>query len=95
LIASKSINANAKRLIQNTCKEFYDYAIEGNIMLDKRNYNKSSLEAFQLDTNGFKELDSKKYLKWVQAWATYKGYVFTREKDQHGRYFELTHEKTT
>lgn len=89
LIASKSINADAKRFIQNTCKEFYDFVMDGNIALNKRHYNKSSVESFQADTNGFKDLDSRKYLKWVQAWANYKGYKYIKDRDQHGRYFEL------
>lgn len=93
LLRSKSINADAKRLIQNTSKEFYDFVMDGNMPLSVRHYNKSSIEAFQADTNGFKELDSRKYLKWVQAYATYSGYKFTKNRDQHGRYFELTKEE--
>jgi hypothetical protein len=89
LFKSKSINANAKRFIQATCKEFYDFAIEQNIPTNTRNYNKSSVEAFQADTNGFKDLDTKKYLKWVSEWADYKGYTMIKEKDHIGRYFEL------
>ena len=89
LFRSKSINANAKRFIQATCKEFYDFAIEQNIPTNTRNYNKSSVEAFQADTNGFKDLDTKKYLKWVSEWADYKGYTMIKEKDHIGRYFEL------
>jgi hypothetical protein len=90
LVRSVSINADAKRFIQNTCKEFYDFVHDGNISLDVRHYNKASFEAFQADTNGFKDLDSRKYIKWVQAYASYKGYKFTKNRDQHGRYFELT-----
>ena len=92
LIESKSINADAKRFIQSTCKEFYDFVMEGNIALSVRHYNKSSIDSFQADTNGFKDLDSRKYLKWVSAWATYKGYKFTKNRDQHGRFFEITAE---
>ena len=90
LVRSVSINADAKRFIQNTCKEFYDFVHDGNISLDVRHYNKASFEAFQADTNGFKDLDSRKYIKWVQAYASYKGYKFIKNRDQHGRYFELT-----
>jgi hypothetical protein len=90
LVRSISINADAKRFIQNTCKEFYDFVMDGNIALDVRHYNKSCTEAFQGDTNGFKELDSRKFIKWVQVYALYKGYKFTKNKDHHGRYFELT-----
>ncbi len=46
--------------------------------------------AFIPSDNLFKDIDSRKYLKWVQAYATYKGYKFTKNKDQHGRYFEIT-----
>jgi hypothetical protein len=90
LVRSISINADAKRFIQNTCKEFYDFVMDGNIALDVRHYNKSCTESFQADTNGFKDLDSRKFIKWVQVYALYKGYKFTKNKDHHGRYFELT-----
>jgi hypothetical protein len=63
--------------------------MEGNIVPNIRNYNKSSLESFQNDTNAYKDLDSKKYLRWVASWALYKGYSMIKEKDHHGRYFEL------
>jgi hypothetical protein len=39
LVKSKAINADHKRLISATNKEFYDYAIEGNITLDAMHYN--------------------------------------------------------
>jgi hypothetical protein len=48
--------------------------------------------SFQEDTNGFKDIDSRKYLKWVASWATYKGYKFVKNRDQHGRFFEITAE---
>jgi hypothetical protein len=92
LVRSISINADAKRFIQNTCKEFYDFVMDGNIAINIKHYNKSCTEAFQADTNGFKDLDSRKFIKWVQVYALYKGYKFTREKDHLGRYFELTKE---
>jgi len=93
LIRSISINADAKRFIQNTCKEFYDFVMDGNIALDVKYYNKSCTEAFQSDNNGFNQLDSRKFIKWVQVYALYKGYKFTKNKDHHGRYFELTKEE--
>ena len=92
LVRSVSINADAKRFIQNTCKEFYDFVMDGNIAIDVRHYNKSCTESFQSDTNGFKDLDSRKFIKWVQVYALYKGYKYTKNKDHHGRYFELTKE---
>jgi hypothetical protein len=90
LVRSVSINADAKRFIQNTCKEFYDFVMDGNIALNVNYYNKSCMEAFQSDTNGFKDLDSRKFIKWVQAYASYKNYKFTKNRNQNGRYFEIT-----
>jgi hypothetical protein len=92
LMRSVSINADAKRFIQNTCKEFYDFVMDGNIAINIKHYNKSCTEAFQSDTNGFNQLDPRKFIKWVQVYALYKGYKFTRDKDHLGRYFELTKE---
>jgi hypothetical protein len=89
LLKAKSINADAKRLIQSTCKEFYDFAIEGNLSMTCRNYNKHTIETFQSDTNGFKDLDSRIFLKWVAEWCNYKGYTLTKNKDHIGRYFEI------
>jgi len=89
LLKSKSINADAKRFIQNTSKEFYDFVAEGNIALNIRHYNKASLESFQNDCNCFKDLDSRKYIKWVQIYCNYKGLKFLKNRDTHGRYFEI------
>jgi hypothetical protein len=89
LLKSKSINADAKRFIQNTSKEFYDFVAEGNIALNIRHYNKASLESFQNDCNCFKDLDSRKYIKWVQIYCNYKELKFTKNRDTHGRYFEI------
>ncbi|NBW21046.1 MAG: hypothetical protein EBR82_75095 [Caulobacteraceae bacterium] len=89
LFKTVSINADAKRLIQASCKEFYDFVIENNLTLNKRHYNTATLVCFQNDTNGFKDLDTKKFLKWVGEWAKYKGYTMVKSKDHIARYFEL------
>jgi len=90
LFKTVSINADAKRLIQATCKEFYDFALDPDVLpLNKRLYNSPTLVSFQNDTKSFKELSPKQFLKWVAEWANYKGYTMVKSKDHMGRYFEL------
>jgi len=52
--------------------------MDGNVALNIRHYNKACFESFQADTNGFKDLDSRKFIKWVQSYASYKNYKFIK-----------------
>jgi len=90
LLKTKSINADAKRLIQVTCKDFYEFAKEGHLKLEEYNYNQSKLQEFQSETNSFKDLSSVKFLKWVRAYASFKGLKYSEGRSHLGRYFVLS-----
>jgi hypothetical protein len=89
LMKSISINADAKRLIQATCKDFFDWVEEGNLALDVYHYNGSKIQEFTSEFTSFKELEPRRFLKWVQSYADYKGYNITKGRNHNGRYFIL------
>jgi hypothetical protein len=90
LTKSISINADAKRFIQSTSKDFYDWTEEGNLALNIFHYNSGVMQQFTSEFNGYKELESRKFLKWVAEYANVKGYQMTKGRNHNGRYFELS-----
>jgi hypothetical protein len=86
---SISINADSKRFIQATSKDFFDFVNDGHIESNIRHYNNASIQLFQQETNGWKELESRRYLKWISEYAKFKKLDLRKERDHGGRYFEL------
>jgi hypothetical protein len=89
---SISINADSKRFIQATSKDFFDFVNDGHIESNVRHYNNASIQLFQQETNGWKELESRRYLKWISEYAKYKKLDLRKERDHGGRFFELIDE---
>lgn len=89
LMKAISINADAKRFIQATCKDFFDWVEEGNLAADVYHYNGSKIQEFTSEFTSFKELEPRRFLKWVQAYADYKSLKMTRGRNHNGRYFLL------
>ena len=90
LTATTSINADTKRFIQSTCKDFFEFVREGNLELDIYHYNQARLQEFQNETNSFRDLSTQKFKKWVKEYANHKGYKYTEGHNHSGRYFILT-----
>jgi hypothetical protein len=90
LTKSISINADAKRFIQSTSKDFYDWTEEGNLPLNIFHYNSGVMQQFTSEFNGWKDLESRKFLKWIAEYANVKGYVMSKGRNHNGRYFELS-----
>jgi hypothetical protein len=95
LVKSISINADAKRFIQATCKDFFDWVEEGNLALSVYHYNSAKLQEFTSEFTGFKDLEPRRFLKWVQSYADFKGLTLTKGRNHNGRYFELEGEQST
>jgi len=90
LVKAVAINADHKRFISATNKEFYDYAIEGNITLDAMHYNNTSIQDFQTYTGGWSDLNAQRYLKMVNEYCKFKGYNLKKDRNVGGRYFIIT-----
>jgi hypothetical protein len=89
---SISINADSKRFIQATSKDFFDFVNDGHIESNVRHYNNASIQLFQQETNGWKDLESRRYLKWISEYAKFKNLDLRKERDHGGRFFELIDE---
>jgi hypothetical protein len=89
LLKPKTINADKKRLIQSTCFEFYDFVMEENLPIGIRIYNTQIIAKFVDENKTFKDLHTKTFLKWVDEYCLFIGCKIEKDKDTHGRYFEL------
>jgi hypothetical protein len=87
---SISINADSKRFIQATSKDFFDFVNDGHIESNVPHFNNASIQLFQQETNGWKDLESRRYLKWIGEYAKFKQMKLIKDRDHRGRYFQLT-----
>jgi len=90
LVKSIAINADHKRFISATNKEFYDYAIEGNITLDVVHYNNASIQDFQAYTGGWSDLNAQTYLRMISEYCKFKKLKLEKGRSAGGRYFKIT-----
>ncbi len=85
----KSINANAKRFIQTTNKDFYDFVEEGNLAVNVRLSNSEIMNLFTEEFKGYKDLSTRNFKNWIKEYANYKEYEFNEGRTNSKRYFEL------
>lgn len=86
LESTKSINANAKRFIQATSKDFYDFVIDNPLLIDIYYYQTELFNQFQNEYNGYKELKPQRFSNWLIAYADFKGYKYQKDKNHKGRW---------
>ena len=89
LLKSISINAEAKRFIQATSKDFYDFVNDNPIKIDEFIFNNSYLEMFKNETAGWKDLEARRFLKWVAEYAKFNKLKLTKGRNSSGRYFKI------
>lgn len=88
LTKSNSINADSKRFIQKTSKDFFDFVTENPLLINVVYYNTELYQSFQEDYN-YKELTPQKFSIWIVAYANHKGYKIEKEKNHIGRYVQF------
>jgi hypothetical protein len=95
LVEVQSINADKKRFIQNTCKEFFDWVQEGNIQIGEQYYTTNILQEFTQENKEFKELSHKMFLGWVKSYANFFGLKMEKGKcsETKKRWFKLIGEQ--
>lgn len=89
LTKSISINAESKRFIQATTKDFFDWVEEGNLNHNIRIYNNEIITKFTNEYKNYKDLNTKQFLKWVKEYCIFKKLELKKERDSLGRYFEI------
>jgi hypothetical protein len=92
LVESVSINADIKRFIQSTNKDFYDWVSEGNLYENTRIYNTEIIAKFTNEYKSYGLMTSKTFIKWVNEYCKFKGFELSKDKDHLGRYFIINSE---
>lgn len=93
LTKTVSINAESKRFIQATTKDFFDWVEDGALQANTRYYNSEIVIKFQNEYKNYKDLNTKQFLKWVKEYCIFKNYDLKKDKDNIGRYFEIVNVK--
>ena len=83
----KSINSEAKRVIQSTSKDFYDWALEYE-WTDTRHYISAMLISFS-DATGNNHVAPKRFAQWVRTYLGYKSYTFTEGRGHSGIFVHI------
>jgi hypothetical protein len=89
LTKSISINADSKRFIQATSKDFFDFISENELAKDVIYYNNELLQSFETDYN-YKDMTPQRFSKWLVEYAKYKGYKIEKGKNHKGRNITYT-----
>jgi len=88
LTSTVSINADVKRFIQSTAKDFYDWIEDGNLKAGVKYYNTEKKDEFINEYKEYNNLSGRGFLTWVKKWADLKGYEIEKGKDSR-RYFSM------
>jgi len=88
LLKIETINAEVKRMIQATSKDFMDWAEEQNWQYDVRLYNKHLYDSF------VEEFDNRKlskvwFARWVYKYLDHKEKVFEKGRDNIGKFVRI------
>jgi hypothetical protein len=89
LTAPVSINAEIKRFIQQTSKDFYDWIEEGNLQKDVRQYNSEVIGGFKEEYKAFQNIDTRTFLTWLSRYSDLNGFELMKGRDHKGRYFVI------
>ena len=89
LINTISINADIKRFIQQTSKDFYDWTNEGNLVTDVRYYINEISQSFKNEYKQYDKLNSRTFVKWVTKYCEVNNLNIEKNRDTN-RYFIIT-----
>ena len=95
LTKAVSINAETKRFIQNTSKDFFDWIEEGNLQKDCRLYTTDTIASFQNEYKSNEFLNSRMFMSWVKKYCDLNKFEFDKGRDTVGRYFTIKTEEET
>lgn len=93
LTSTVSINADVKRFIQSTAKDFYDWIEDGNLKPGVKYYNTEKKDEFVKDYKEYDKLSGRGFLIWVKKYCDLKGYELEKGKDSR-RYFSMIDNST-
>jgi len=81
LIRPETINANIKRFIQSTSKEFYDFIMDDSLPINCKVYTSDIVDEFKREFSDYAKLSNQKFIVWVKNWCDYKGHQYESIKN--------------
>jgi len=87
LVAYEYINLEKKKLIDETCQEFVEFAEadEGGIETGKEYEKKELYESFIKEYEDFDKLTQSKFTRWLKVWGKVKGLDVSESKSSGKR----------
>jgi len=73
LVAYEYINLEKKKMIDETCQEFVEFAEDG-IVTGKEYEKKELCESFKKEYEDFDKLTQSKFTRWLKVWGKVKNY---------------------
>jgi hypothetical protein len=79
LVAYEYVNLEKKKMIDETCQEFVEFAEEG-IEIGKEYEKKELYESFKKEYTDFEKLTQSKFTRWLKVWGKVKNYEVSEGK---------------
>jgi len=79
LVVYEYINVEKKKLNDETCQEFVEFAEEG-IEVGKEYEKKELYESFKKEYTDFEKLTQSKFTRWLKVWGKVKNYEVVEGK---------------
>jgi hypothetical protein len=95
LMKPESINANTKRFIQSTSKDFYDFILDDSLQHDCKVYTSDIVDEFKKEFSDWSKISNKKFTTWVKSWCQFKGYEYEQIKNPRRGFQILTKKHDT
>ena len=95
LMKPESINANTKRLIQSTSKDFFDWIQDDSLLHDCNVYTGEIVEEFKREFSDYAKLSNQKFTSWVKTYCEFKGYEYKQVKNPRRGFQILTKKQDT
>lgn len=95
LMKPESINANTKRFIQSTSKDFFDFISDDSLPHDCKVYTAEIVEEFKKEFSDWAKLSNQKFTTWVKNWCDFKGYEYEQIKHPKRGFQILTKKHNT
>ena len=95
LMKPESINANTKRLIQSTSKDFFDWIIDESLPHNCKVYTSEIVDDFKKEFSDFSKISNQRFISWVKNYCNFKGYEYQAFKSPRRGFQILTKKHDT
>ena len=95
LMKPESINANTKRLIQSTSKDFFDWIIDESLPHNCKVYTSEIVDDFKKEFSDFSKISNQRFISWVKNYCNFKGYEYQAFKTPRRGFQILTKKHDT